>query len=191
LRDAFRNRCNRCDPGRRRQAEPAARVTREGASRSIHRTRGARAFGAAGRQTASAVAFDRRHDAGERPHAAAIVAGMPVPVRPAGPRVGAARSRVSAHLGRRRTGAVREGVNYIYMSFLAMRGLAASRLPASHQAKGRAARWLRAIQNPDGGWGQSCESCARDRLVPAPGSPSARRGRCRGCRRRGTGSRRG
>jgi squalene-hopene/tetraprenyl-beta-curcumene cyclase len=62
----------------------------------------------------------------------------------------------------------RWGVNYIYGSFLAMRGLAASGFPGSHDAIQRAAQWLRSIQNPDGGWGESCLSYARDRYVPAP-----------------------
>jgi squalene-hopene/tetraprenyl-beta-curcumene cyclase len=61
----------------------------------------------------------------------------------------------------------RWGVNYIYGSFLAMRGLAASGLPGTQDAIGRAAKWLRAIQNPDGGWGESCASYARDGFVPA------------------------
>ncbi len=67
----------------------------------------------------------------------------------------------------------RWGVNYIYGSFLAMRGLAASGAP------GRAAmRWTArrtgcaSIQNPDGGWGESCASYARDCFVAAPSSAS-------------------
>ena len=52
----------------------------------------------------------------------------------------------------------RWGVNYIYGSFLAMRGLAASGAPAAADALARAAKWLRAIQNADGGWGESCAS---------------------------------
>jgi squalene-hopene/tetraprenyl-beta-curcumene cyclase len=66
----------------------------------------------------------------------------------------------------------RWGVNYIYGSFLAMRGLAASGEPGTREAIDRAAKWLRAIQNPDGGWGESCASYARDRFVPAPSSAS-------------------
>jgi squalene-hopene/tetraprenyl-beta-curcumene cyclase len=62
----------------------------------------------------------------------------------------------------------RWGVNYIYGSFLAMRGLAASGLPDTGDAIARAAAWLRAIQNPiDGGWGESCASYDRDCFVPA------------------------
>jgi squalene-hopene/tetraprenyl-beta-curcumene cyclase len=66
----------------------------------------------------------------------------------------------------------RWGVNYIYGSFLAMRGLEASGSPAAEDALDRAARWLRAIQNPDGGWGESCASYAKDCYVPAPSSAS-------------------
>jgi len=61
----------------------------------------------------------------------------------------------------------RWGVNYIYGSFLAMRGLAASGLPVSHDSIVRAAAWLRSIQNADGGWGESCASYDKDRFVPA------------------------
>ena len=61
----------------------------------------------------------------------------------------------------------RWGVNYIYGTFLAMRGLAASGAPAAADALARAAKWLRAIQNPDGGWGESCASYTRDCFVPA------------------------
>ena len=67
----------------------------------------------------------------------------------------------------------RWGVNYIYGSFLAMRGLARqrrARRAATPSPRGR--RWLRAVQNPDGGWGESCASYDRDRFVPAPSCPS-------------------
>jgi squalene-hopene/tetraprenyl-beta-curcumene cyclase len=66
----------------------------------------------------------------------------------------------------------RWGVNYIYGSFLAMRGLAASGAPGAMDAVQRAAGWLRTIQNPDGGWGESCASYSRDCYVPAPSSAS-------------------
>ena len=61
----------------------------------------------------------------------------------------------------------RWGVNYIYGSFLAMRGLAASGAPGAREAVARAASWLREIQNPDGGWGESCASYDRDQFVAA------------------------
>jgi squalene-hopene/tetraprenyl-beta-curcumene cyclase len=66
----------------------------------------------------------------------------------------------------------RWGVNYIYGSFLAMRGLAASGAPGARDAVARAASWLRRIQNADGGWGESCASYDRDHFVPAPSCPS-------------------
>ena len=66
----------------------------------------------------------------------------------------------------------RWGVNYIYGSFLAMRGLAASGAPEAGEAMARAAGWLKAIQNPDGGWGESCASYDRDHFVPAASCPS-------------------
>lgn len=66
----------------------------------------------------------------------------------------------------------RWGVNYIYGSFLAMRGLAASGAPGTEAAISAAARWLHAIQGADGGWGESCASYSRDCFVPAPSSAS-------------------
>jgi squalene-hopene/tetraprenyl-beta-curcumene cyclase len=48
----------------------------------------------------------------------------------------------------------------------------ASGAPGTADALDRAARWLRAIQNPDGGWGESCASYARDCFAPAPSSAS-------------------
>jgi squalene-hopene/tetraprenyl-beta-curcumene cyclase len=66
----------------------------------------------------------------------------------------------------------RWGVNYIYGSFLAMRGLAASGAPGARDAVARAGSWLRAVQNADGGWGESCASYDSDHFVPAPSCPS-------------------
>jgi squalene-hopene/tetraprenyl-beta-curcumene cyclase len=66
----------------------------------------------------------------------------------------------------------RWGVNYIYGSFLALRGLKASGAPSAVPAIEKAARWLRAIQNSDGGWGESCASYTQDRFVPAASSAS-------------------
>ena len=53
-----------------------------------------------------------------------------------------------------------------------MRGLAASGAPERKDAIAKAAQWLRTIQNPDGGWGESCASYDRDRFVPAPSCAS-------------------
>ena len=66
----------------------------------------------------------------------------------------------------------RWGVDYIYGSFLAMRGLAASKSTDAVDSLAKAARWLRGVQNSDGGWGESCESYERDRFVAAPSCPS-------------------
>jgi squalene-hopene/tetraprenyl-beta-curcumene cyclase len=66
----------------------------------------------------------------------------------------------------------RWGVNYIYGSFLAMRGLAASGAPGAGDSLERAAKWLRVIQNSDGGWGESCASYGTDCFVAAPSSAS-------------------
>jgi squalene-hopene/tetraprenyl-beta-curcumene cyclase len=66
----------------------------------------------------------------------------------------------------------RWGVNYIYGTFLAIRGLAASENPGANGAIANAAKWLRTIQNPDGGWGESCASYDRDGFVPAPSCAS-------------------
>jgi squalene-hopene/tetraprenyl-beta-curcumene cyclase len=66
----------------------------------------------------------------------------------------------------------RWGVNYVYGTFLAMRGLAATGAPDAKEAITRAAAWLRSVQNADGGWGESCASYGRDRFVAAPSCPS-------------------
>jgi len=66
----------------------------------------------------------------------------------------------------------RWGVNYVYGSFLAMRGLAASGAPGAREAIARAAAWLRSFENSDGGWGESCSSYAVDHFVAAPSCPS-------------------
>jgi squalene-hopene/tetraprenyl-beta-curcumene cyclase len=66
----------------------------------------------------------------------------------------------------------RWGVNYIYGTFLAMRGLTASGVSDGKDAIVRGAAWLRSVQNVDGGWGESCLSYSRDRFVPAPSCAS-------------------
>jgi squalene-hopene/tetraprenyl-beta-curcumene cyclase len=66
----------------------------------------------------------------------------------------------------------RWGVNYIYGTFLALRGLRAAGYDDREAAVLRAGEWLRSVQNPDGGWGESCESYDRDAFVPAPSTPS-------------------
>lgn len=61
----------------------------------------------------------------------------------------------------------RWGVNYIYGTFLALRGLGAAGAgitPAMEKAVG----WLRSVQNEDGGWGESCAGYDKHRFVSAP-----------------------
>jgi squalene-hopene/tetraprenyl-beta-curcumene cyclase len=66
----------------------------------------------------------------------------------------------------------RWGVNYIYGTFLAIRGLRATGAPDVADAVARGARWLRQVQNPDGGWGESCYSYETQRFEPATSTPS-------------------
>ena len=52
----------------------------------------------------------------------------------------------------------RWGVNYIYGTWLALRGLKAIGEPMESERYQKAGRWLISRQNPDGGWGESCRS---------------------------------
>ena len=66
----------------------------------------------------------------------------------------------------------RWGVNYIYGTFLAIRGLGATGAPEAAAAISRGAGWLRVVQNPDGGWGESCYGYETQKFEPAASSPS-------------------
>jgi squalene-hopene/tetraprenyl-beta-curcumene cyclase len=52
----------------------------------------------------------------------------------------------------------RWGVNYIYGTFQALRGLGALNLNMNEDWIVRARDWLESCQNPDGGWGETCAS---------------------------------
>jgi squalene-hopene/tetraprenyl-beta-curcumene cyclase len=52
----------------------------------------------------------------------------------------------------------RWGVNYVYGTCFALRGLAAIGVDMREGYCLRAAEWIRSCQNPDGGWGESCDS---------------------------------
>jgi squalene-hopene/tetraprenyl-beta-curcumene cyclase len=66
----------------------------------------------------------------------------------------------------------RWGVDYIYGTFLALRGLRAAGESDREVHILRAGEWLRAIQNADGGWGESPESYTEGVYVNAPSTPS-------------------
>lgn len=66
----------------------------------------------------------------------------------------------------------RWGVNYIYGTFLALRGLRAAGYDDREVEVLRAGEWLRSIQNADGGWGESCASYDEGTHVPAESTAS-------------------
>jgi squalene-hopene/tetraprenyl-beta-curcumene cyclase len=68
----------------------------------------------------------------------------------------------------------RWGVNYIYGTWSALCALNAVGLNDTSPMVRRAADWLVEIQNPDGGWGEGCESYRLDYAgyEPAPSVPS-------------------
>ncbi len=66
----------------------------------------------------------------------------------------------------------RWGVNYVYGTFLALRGLLAAGESDREAPILRAGEWLRSIQNADGGWGESCASYDAGTFVAAPSTAS-------------------
>ena len=50
----------------------------------------------------------------------------------------------------------RWGVNYLYGTFLVLRGLEAMGMWNHEHAVQQAAEWIRMVQNADGGWGETC-----------------------------------
>ncbi len=66
----------------------------------------------------------------------------------------------------------RWGVDYIYGTFLALRGMRAAGVDDRDACVLRAGEWLRAVQNADGGWGESCASYDRNTFVSAPSTAS-------------------
>jgi squalene-hopene/tetraprenyl-beta-curcumene cyclase len=66
----------------------------------------------------------------------------------------------------------RWGVNYVYGTFLALRGLQAAGEDDREAHVQRALEWVRSIQNFDGGWGESCASYLSNSYVAAPSTPS-------------------
>ena len=68
----------------------------------------------------------------------------------------------------------RWGVNYVYGTWSALCALNAAGLSTDTPMIAKGADWLIAIQNPDGGWGESCDSYRLDYTgyEPAPSAPS-------------------
>jgi squalene-hopene/tetraprenyl-beta-curcumene cyclase len=66
----------------------------------------------------------------------------------------------------------RWGVDYIYGTFLALRGLQAAGVNDREAPIQRGLEWVRSIQNFDGGWGESCASYDANQYVAAPSTPS-------------------
>ena len=66
----------------------------------------------------------------------------------------------------------RWGVAYIYGTCFALRGLRAMNEDDHEPHIQRANEWLRSIQNPDGGWGESCASYDNDVYTVAESTPS-------------------
>jgi squalene-hopene/tetraprenyl-beta-curcumene cyclase len=50
------------------------------------------------------------------------------------------------------------GVNYIYGTMLVLRGMEAIGVDHHEPQVQQGAEWLRMVQNPDGGWGETCGS---------------------------------
>ena len=57
----------------------------------------------------------------------------------------------------------RWGVNYVYGTWSVLCALGRAGIDSANPMVGRAVNWLKRIQNPDGGWGESCDSYALDR----------------------------
>lgn len=68
----------------------------------------------------------------------------------------------------------RWGVNYVYGTWSVLNALNAASVDLASEPVRRAVRWLEAIQNPDGGWGEDCDSYKLDYrgYEPAPSNAS-------------------
>ena len=66
----------------------------------------------------------------------------------------------------------RWGVDYIYGTFLALRGLQSAGVSDREAYVQRALEWVRSIQNFDGGWGESCASYDNNTFTAAESTAS-------------------
>jgi sporulenol synthase len=60
----------------------------------------------------------------------------------------------------------RWGICYIYGTWAALTGLKAVGLSSKQHSIRKAVKWLKSIQNTDGGWGESCRSDSEEKYVP-------------------------
>lgn len=60
----------------------------------------------------------------------------------------------------------RWGICYIYGTWCAVTGLRQAGVPSENPSISKASNWLKAIQNGDGGWGESCRSDIKGSYVP-------------------------
>ncbi|GAF18225.1 squalene-hopene cyclase [Bacillus sp. JCM 19046] len=61
-------------------------------------------------------------------------------------------------------------MQYIYGTWAALTGLAASGITGTDETVKKAVSWLKSIQNQDGGWGESCLSDRNKTYTPLNGS---------------------
>lgn len=66
----------------------------------------------------------------------------------------------------------RWGVNYMYGTFLALRGMRASGDGRAVDSVTKAADWIASVQNLDGGWGETCASYVTEQFAPGLSTPS-------------------
>jgi squalene cyclase len=57
------------------------------------------------------------------------------------------------------------GINFLYATWFAIRGLAAAGIGTEHPAILRAAAWIESVQRQDGGWGEHFSGCLTQSYV--------------------------
>ncbi|OCA91861.1 squalene--hopene cyclase [Pseudobacillus wudalianchiensis] len=60
----------------------------------------------------------------------------------------------------------RWGICYIYGTWAAVTGMMAAGMKPQNPAIQKSVKWLYRIQNPDGGWGESCKSDTKNTYIP-------------------------
>ncbi len=67
----------------------------------------------------------------------------------------------------------RWGVNYIYGTWCVLQGLAQMNIPNNDARIQKAVKWMKSVQNEDGGWSESCESYHLKKHVALPYSTAS------------------